>query len=290
MMDSSAEEPGAYPGLGQAILLILALVTSQFILAIATIIIIGEDTFHWFTQFVISVISFGLAISIGLQAGRLSLKEVMALRPVHNGVWIPLIILLAGLTIVLSEIDNALRSVWPMPESLVEAFLQLRANWIAFILLGVLLAPITEELLFRGLILRGLLQHYSVNRAVVLSALLFAMVHLSPWQFTGAFVFGLLSRLSLLPDRFAHTLPRCPRPSQRVRNCGWRPFATHLRFQYRPVRGGRVSSVVVRYVRSGPDGRRNHPTPRAFSTQSGAKPQCQRGTRSRTALAHRKID
>ena len=212
MMDSSAEEPGAYPGLAQAILLILALVTSQFILAIATIIIIGEDTFHWFTQFVISVISFGLAISIGLQAGRLSLKEVMALRPVHNGVWLPLIILLAGLTIVLSEIDNALRSVWPMPESLVEAFLQLRANWIAFILLGVLLAPITEELLFRGLILRGLLQHYSVNRAVVLSALLFAMVHLSPWQFTGAFVFGLLSGFlyfrtgSLIPSLGAHAL------------------------------------------------------------------------------------
>ena len=212
MMDSSPEKPSAYPSLGPAILLVLALLASQLVLGVATLVIHGEDSFPWFAQLVSSVISFGLVISIGLQVGRLSLNEIIALKPVQDGVWIPLIVLLAGLTIILSEIDNALRSVLPMPQSFIDAILQLSETWLAFVFLGVLVAPVTEELLFRGLILRGLLRHYPVNKAVLLSALMFALVHLNPWQFTGAFVFGILSGLlyfwtgSLIPCLVSHAI------------------------------------------------------------------------------------
>lgn len=212
MTDSSPERPSAYPSLGPAILLVLALLAAQLVLGVATDIIHGADSFPWFGLLVSTVIAFGVAISIGLQVGRLSLNEIAALRPVNDGVWIPLAILLAGLTIILSEIDNALRSVWPMPQDLIDIYLQLSETWLAFAFLGVVIAPITEELLFRGLILRGLLRHYPANKAVLLSALMFAFVHLNPWQFTGAFVFGILSGFlylwtgSLIPCLASHAI------------------------------------------------------------------------------------
>jgi len=49
---------------------------------------------------------------------------------------------------------------------------------IPLILLGVaVLAPVTEELLFRGLLLRGLLRRMEPGMAVFLSALIFGLVH-----------------------------------------------------------------------------------------------------------------
>ena len=212
MTDSSPEKPSAYPSLGPALLLVLALLAAQLVLGVATEIIHGDDTFPWFGLLVSTVISFGVAISIGLQVGRLSLNEVLAWRPVNDGVWIPLVVLLAGGTIILSEIDNALRSVWPMPQEFIDIFLQLSESWLAFAFLGVVIAPITEELLFRGLILRGLLRHYPANKAILVSALMFALVHLNPWQFTGAFVFGILSGFlylwtgSLIPCLASHAI------------------------------------------------------------------------------------
>lgn len=41
-----------------------------------------------------------------------------------------------------------------------------------------LLAPLFEELLFRGLLLRALSHRYDVNRAIVISSLVFGLVHL----------------------------------------------------------------------------------------------------------------
>ncbi len=212
MTDSSPQQPSTYPSLGPAILLVLALMASQVVLFVASGIIHGDDSLSWFALLMSTVISFGVVISIGLQVGRLTLNEITALKPVHDGLWIPLVVLLAGMTIILSEIDNALRSVWPMPQEMIDSFNQLREMGLAFVFLGVVVAPITEELLFRGLILRGFLRHYSVNKAVLLSALLFALVHLNPWQFTGAFVFGILAGFlyfwtgSLIPCLASHAI------------------------------------------------------------------------------------
>ena len=59
-------------------------------------------------------------------------------------------------------------------------------------LAAVIVAPLTEELLFRGVILRGLLLHYSAPKAIIASSLLFGLVHLNPWQAIGAVVLGAL--------------------------------------------------------------------------------------------------
>lgn len=54
-----------------------------------------------------------------------------------------------------------------------------------------MLAPIFEEILFRGILLRGMLQYgISPITAIVVSSLLFGIAHLNPWQFLGAGLLG----------------------------------------------------------------------------------------------------
>ena len=63
--------------------------------------------------------------------------------------------------------------------------------WITLISVSVF-APLFEEWLCRGLILRGLLQKTSPAAAIVVSAAFFAVLHMNPWQALPAFLLGLL--------------------------------------------------------------------------------------------------
>ncbi len=58
--------------------------------------------------------------------------------------------------------------------------------------LVVLVAPVTEEVVFRGMLLRGLSVRLGAGGAVFVSALLFALFHANPWQLGPSFLLGLL--------------------------------------------------------------------------------------------------
>jgi membrane protease YdiL (CAAX protease family) len=60
------------------------------------------------------------------------------------------------------------------------------------IIVTVFAAPIFEELIFRGMILDGFLKRYKPWTSVILSALIFAIAHISPLPFINAFMLGLL--------------------------------------------------------------------------------------------------
>jgi hypothetical protein len=76
----------------------------------------------------------------------------------------------------------------------------------------VFIAPILEELIFRGVMLSYLLKHKSEWAAILFSALLFGLVHVSPdqvvWSFLGGIFLGyayLKSQNILVPILF-HSL------------------------------------------------------------------------------------
>ncbi len=103
--------------------------------------------------------------------------------------------LIAGLTIYLSEIDNLLRVVFGADGlnslDLVPDLGELVGGSWQGIALAVVIAPLVEEVVFRGLILRGLLGRWPAAAAIGTSALLFAFMHLNPAQFPIAFGLGL---------------------------------------------------------------------------------------------------
>ena len=99
---------------------------------------------------------------------------------------------------VLAAVGAIIPSVWlqeQMPElpNLVESQFDmiLRERW-GYIAVG-LLAPVVEEIVFRGAILRSLLGTMrNAWAAIALSALAFALIHANPVQMPHAFIVGLL--------------------------------------------------------------------------------------------------
>ncbi len=107
--------------------------------------------------------------------------------------WLPLV---AGIIVVLSEIDNLLRALLPgflfdRLDFAPDLDLLVSVAWSGPVL-AVVVAPVTEELVFRGLILRGLLGRWPVAPAVLASAALFALTHFNPAQAPVALLLGTL--------------------------------------------------------------------------------------------------
>ncbi|NDV46312.1 CPBP family intramembrane metalloprotease [Paludibacter sp. 221] len=90
-------------------------------------------------------------------------------------------------------ITGPLSNLIPMPEFFMKIFMDSTLNAQGFLpfITVVVAEPVLEELIFRGIILDGLLKKYSPTKAIIVSALLFGIVHLNPWQFVGATILGL---------------------------------------------------------------------------------------------------
>ncbi|MBP3563568.1 MAG: CPBP family intramembrane metalloprotease [Bacteroidales bacterium] len=63
--------------------------------------------------------------------------------------------------------------------------------WVTLLSVSVF-APLFEEWLCRGLVLRGLLQKMGPAAAISVSAIFFAVLHMNPWQALPAFILGLI--------------------------------------------------------------------------------------------------
>lgn len=61
-----------------------------------------------------------------------------------------------------------------------------------YIIGAVLFAPILEEIIFRGIILKGFLTKYTPKYAIIFSAIIFGLIHGKPLQIWGTFVIGLI--------------------------------------------------------------------------------------------------
>lgn len=80
-----------------------------------------------------------------------------------------------------------------MPEYLEKA-LEMTVNgplWVSLLSVSVF-APLFEEWLCRGLVLRGLMKHMNPTGAICVSAAFFAVLHMNPWQAIPAFILGIL--------------------------------------------------------------------------------------------------
>ncbi len=63
-------------------------------------------------------------------------------------------------------------------------------GWV--IVIGVFLAPLAEELFFRGFIFAGFRQKYGWKKAALMSALLFAFIHMQPTAILPIFILGII--------------------------------------------------------------------------------------------------
>jgi membrane protease YdiL (CAAX protease family) len=119
--------------------------------------------------------------------------------------------LIVGTVALLLGIISPISNLIPMPESVKQVFMDFGSQTGIFaFLLMVIAAPILEELIFRGIILDGLLRKYSPIKSIFISSFLFGIVHLNPWQFVTGLIIGIFSgwiyyrTKSLLPSIIIH--------------------------------------------------------------------------------------
>lgn len=88
-------------------------------------------------------------------------------------------------------IVNPIVTLIPIPDLFKSMFIEMaKLNGIfAFVAIAIA-APIFEESIFRGIILNGLLKKHSPFKSILISSLLFGIVHLNPWQFITAMIIG----------------------------------------------------------------------------------------------------
>jgi len=108
----------------------------------------------------------------------------------------PLLALLPLLWSVNGWMDSLLQALLPLSAWEAEWFSHAVDGSFASTLSACVLAPVLEEMLFRGLILRGLLLRYPPATAIVHSAALFGLAHFNVYQFFVGFSTGLVLGLA----------------------------------------------------------------------------------------------
>jgi membrane protease YdiL (CAAX protease family) len=132
------------------------------------------------------------------------LKELFPSKSFNVFILFPVLFFLWAAQNLISEANTLVDNALPPPPWFWELFNKIFENDYGIygaILKVVIIAPIIEELIFRGVIMHGLMRNYSKFTAVFVSALMFALFHLNPWQFPATFVLGLVLGILMLRTR-----------------------------------------------------------------------------------------
>lgn len=188
-----------YPTILQSIHLIILYIFIQTLVDFPLALIDyykGTDyLYHPAKKIILGVGSTVFILYYGFRKTGSRLKEVFPLKPFNLLAILPLALFFVGAHVLIGEVNTGVEKVIPPPAWFWELFNNIFESdfglWGAFFKV-VLVAPIVEELIFRGVIMHGLMRNYSKITAILMSGLLFALFHLNPWQFPATFVLGIL--------------------------------------------------------------------------------------------------
>ncbi|MFP4555770.1 MAG: CPBP family intramembrane glutamic endopeptidase [Bacteroidales bacterium] len=181
--------PKPYPSIPQSIGIIGLVILGMIVFG--PIMLLGELIGEEPAILIYYIFGIGIPLWIIYAVKRVYVKDASFNFKVDNKRIIPYILLATiGLQLAITlPISNLI----PLPDWAKEMFEQLatKSSNIYVFLTIVVVAPVLEEFIFRGIMLDGLLKRYSPHKAIIVSSILFGFVHLNPWQLTSAFILGL---------------------------------------------------------------------------------------------------
>jgi uncharacterized protein len=133
-----------------------------------------------------------------------ALKKLFSAKRFNILVLVPILLLLWAFQNLIDPVNVLVNNLIPAPDWFWELFNRIFESDYGIygaILKIAIMAPIIEEMIFRGVIMHGLMRNYSKFTAVFVSALLFALFHLNPWQFPATFVLGIVLGILMLRTR-----------------------------------------------------------------------------------------
>ncbi len=186
-----------YFGLKKAIVILIILSVLQFLGGLfitAAAMLINKNLNITLIAGFVNIIVFGSYIYYLASRDGADLFNFYSIKRFRTIYLFPGLLLILGISILVSEFDNILRTVLPLHEIfLLENLISTNGSFfdiLVEILTLCIVAPLTEELIFRGLILERLNRTISSPKAIFWSAFLFGLFHLNPLQFPGAFIYG----------------------------------------------------------------------------------------------------
>jgi len=132
------------------------------------------------------------------------LNELFPAKSFNILIVVPVLVFLWAAQNLIGEVNIALDKALPPPAWFWELFNKIFESDYGIygaILKVAIMAPVIEELIFRGIIMHGLMRNYSKFTAIFASALMFALFHLNPWQFPATFILGILLGILMVRTR-----------------------------------------------------------------------------------------
>ncbi len=178
--------------LWQALIFVLGILALQNVIYFVLVLVFGEN-FHLgiFASVILQFLTYLIAIyGFYWQKGHHFYFEKTNWVRKEN-----IILLALGLAIFITFALTPIVELLPESEQAAEVFEELMAHPIFAIFVVIFFAPFFEELIFRGVLLRGLLAKYPPFVAVLISSLAFGAFHLNWQQFVIASFVGVFCAL-----------------------------------------------------------------------------------------------
>ena len=193
------EQHETFPSAAGALLLIVALMIIELFVSAAVfdtnlLAGINDDDLYGF----ITVVGNGI-LFIGLMAyKRIGYRALF--HPAQHSVastmvvvTVPILLLVPGLIVLAGEVNSIVQWLFPMSADDIARLEGPMAGGLVPTLFACVAAPVLEEMLFRGVILRGFLRRYSRTFAILWSAALFGIAHLNIYQLATALAVGVVA-------------------------------------------------------------------------------------------------
>ena len=138
------------------------------------------------------------------------LRQWFTWPKIRGGFWVSSVVAVTAFVVTQSNLLVFLDRVYPIPSTQLEFFrrylmAESPLGLIGMISVAAVVPALFEEFAFRGLIQSGLRASYGAKNAILWTGLLFAVLHMNPWNFIGLWSLGCM--LGYLTERTGSILP-----------------------------------------------------------------------------------
>lgn len=198
---ASGKKETTFPSTGQAVLMLVALLGIQMVGGVAISILemalgYDENSFIYIWGVLMTVMIADIIVFVyGKRRAGISIKELLKKQSIggHTIRWVFALFIGWWLTNIslMSLAVNYSKTLSDASDDLTKTMTSL-AGSVFGVLYIVLIGPFLEELIFRGIIVKGMIPRYGAKKAIFVSALLFGIAHFSPVQSIAAFGTGII--------------------------------------------------------------------------------------------------
>ncbi|EIJ41120.1 CAAX amino terminal protease family [Beggiatoa alba B18LD] len=186
-----------FPDVWGAVLILFLQFTLQIILLVVfSGLEIDLQAGDPFWEGVLTLIPTVIIVSALLRYKRLDIQDffhmsVVSIKSTLLVLGLPVALVALGSVILFNDLINLFLLYEPLTTEEIDAFERFTNSGFNSFMTIVLIAPVCEEMLFRGIFLRSFLYEYKPIEAIFLSSILFAFTHFSIYQLIPLFLLGM---------------------------------------------------------------------------------------------------